>query len=119
MAAGRDHAHVRYGPAGREVRRAPARERLRRGTGRAQAGLVAGPNGAGKSTFVGLTLAPLLKRSVFVNADEIALTRWPDDPSAHAYDAAIVAAQTPEKLIELGQPFIAETVFSPTRPNSN
>jgi predicted ABC-type ATPase len=74
--------------------------------------LVAGPNGAGKSTFVELTLAPLLTGSVFVNADEIAKQRWPDDPPAHAYDAALIAAETRAKLIELGQPFIAETVFS-------
>jgi len=74
--------------------------------------LVAGPNGAGKSTFVELTLAPLLKESVFVNADEIAKQRWPDDPSAHAYEAARIAAQTRESLIGLGRSFIAETVFS-------
>ena len=74
--------------------------------------LVAGPNGAGKSTFVELTLAPQLAGSVFVNADEIAKQRWPDDPSAHAYDASLVAAQTRARLIELGRPFIAETVFS-------
>jgi predicted ABC-type ATPase len=74
--------------------------------------LVAGPNGAGKSTFVELTLTPLLKGSVFVNADEIAKVRWPEDPSAHAYDAALIAAETREKLIESGRSFIAETVFS-------
>lgn len=74
--------------------------------------LVAGPNGAGKSTFVELTLAPLLPGSVFVNADEIAKQRWPDDPSTHAYEAALIAADTRAKLIELGRPFIAETVFS-------
>jgi predicted ABC-type ATPase len=74
--------------------------------------LVAGPNGAGKSTFVELTLAPLLPGSVFVNADEIAKQRWPKDPAAHAYDAALIAAETRAKLIELGRPFIAETVFS-------
>jgi predicted ABC-type ATPase len=74
--------------------------------------LVAGPNGAGKSTFVELTLAPLLPRSVLVNADEIAKRRWPDDPSEHAYEAALIAAETREKLIGLGRPFIAETVFS-------
>ena len=74
--------------------------------------LVAGPNGAGKSTFVELTLAPLLPGSVFVNADEIAKQRWPNDPTAHAYDAALIAAETRAKLIELGRPFIAETVFS-------
>jgi predicted ABC-type ATPase len=74
--------------------------------------LVVGPNGAGKSTFVALTLAPLLPGSVFVNADEIARQRWPDDPAVHAYDAAQVAADTRSKLIELGRSFIAETVFS-------
>jgi predicted ABC-type ATPase len=74
--------------------------------------LVVGPNGAGKSTFVELTLAPLLPGSVFVNADEIAKQRWPQDPAEHAYDAALIAAETRAKLIELGRPFIAETVFS-------
>jgi predicted ABC-type ATPase len=74
--------------------------------------LVAGPNGAGKSTFVELTLAPLLAGSMFVNADEIVKQRWPQNPSAHAYEAALIAAQTRERLIELGRAFIAETVFS-------
>lgn len=77
-----------------------------------RADLVVGPNGAGKSTFVALTLAPLLPRSVFVNADEIAKQRWPDDPVSHAYDAARAAAETRSRLIELGRSFIAETVFS-------
>ena len=74
--------------------------------------LVVGPNGAGKSTFIALTLAPLLPGSVVVNADEIAAQRWPDNPAAHAYDAAQVAADTRAKLIELSRSFIAETVFS-------
>lgn len=74
--------------------------------------LVIGPNGAGKSTFVELILAPLLPGSVFVNADEIARQRWPDAPASHAYDAAALAADTRRRLIELGRPFIAETVFS-------
>jgi len=74
--------------------------------------LVVGCNGAGKSTFVALTLAPLLPASPFVNADEIARQRWPDDPASHAYQAARVAAETRAKLIELGASFIAETVFS-------
>jgi predicted ABC-type ATPase len=74
--------------------------------------LVVGPNGAGKSTFIELTLAPLLPKSVIVNADEIAKHRWPTDPEAHAYDAAKVAADTRTRLIELRQAFIAETVFS-------
>ncbi|CAN5158603.1 zeta toxin family protein [soil metagenome] len=74
--------------------------------------LVVGPNGAGKSTFVALTLAPLLKGSVFVNADEIAKARWPDDAAAHSYDAARIAAATRGALINQGRSFIAETVFS-------
>jgi predicted ABC-type ATPase len=74
--------------------------------------LVVGPNGAGKSTFVELALARLLPGSAFVNADEIAKQRWPDDPASHAYQAARVAAATRAKLIELGKSFIAESVFS-------
>ena len=74
--------------------------------------LVVGPNGAGKSTFVELTLAPLLPGSAFVNADEIARQRWPEDPVSHGYQAARVAAETRTKLIELGASFITETVFS-------
>jgi predicted ABC-type ATPase len=57
-------------------------------------------------------LAPLLAGSAFVNADEIAKQRWPEDPASHSYQAARVAAETRGKLIELGASFIAETVFS-------
>ncbi|MGE2736058.1 zeta toxin family protein [Mycolicibacterium vaccae] len=74
--------------------------------------LVVGSNGAKKSTFIELTLAPLLPRSMYVNADEIAKRRWPDDPAGHSYDAARIAADTRARLIELGESFIAETVFS-------
>ncbi|WP_374025860.1 zeta toxin family protein [Mycobacterium sp. HNNTM2301] len=74
--------------------------------------LVVGSNGAGKSTFIELTLAPLLPGSAVVNADEIAKHRWPQAPAKHSYEAARIAAQTRAQLIELGEPFIAETVFS-------
>lgn len=75
--------------------------------------LVVGPNGSGKSTFVRLTLTRVLSAGVaFVNADEIARQRWPDDPAEHAYTAAQIAADTRTALIAAGQPFIAETVFS-------
>ena len=74
--------------------------------------LVVGPNGAGKSTFVELTLAPLLPGSAFVNADEIAKHRWPQSPAQHSYEAARIASDTRLKLIELGESFISETVFS-------
>lgn len=74
--------------------------------------LVIGPNGAGKSTFVAFTLAPLLPGSPFVNADEIARQRWPDDAERHSYEAARIAAATRSALIRSGRSFIAETVFS-------
>ena len=74
--------------------------------------LVVGPNGAGKSTFIAITLASLLSRSSTVNADEIARRKWPEDPSAHSYDAAGIAAATRSALIAAGRTFIAETVFS-------
>lgn len=51
--------------------------------------LVVGPHGAGESTFVELTLAPLLPRSVVVNADEIAA-----DPAAYAPTGPPVTAET-------------------------
>jgi predicted ABC-type ATPase len=74
--------------------------------------LVVGPNGAGKSSFVKEVLAPTLPRSVFVNADEIAKQRWPDDPMGHSYEAARIAEATRSALIGKGRALIAETVFS-------
>jgi predicted ABC-type ATPase len=74
--------------------------------------LVVGPNGAGKSTFVRLTLAPVLPRVSFVNADVIAQHRWPDDAEAHSYEAARIAAATRDALMERREPLIAETVYS-------
>ncbi|MFD4293298.1 zeta toxin family protein [Rhodococcus sp. NPDC058505] len=74
--------------------------------------LVVGPNGAGKSTFVEQRLAPLLPGSVFVNADVIAKQRWPDSPEEHSYEAARIAATIRDTLIDQGESFIAETVFS-------
>lgn len=74
--------------------------------------MVVGPNGSGKTTFVTEFLVPELPDYAFVNADEIATTRWPVDPGAHAYEAAQVAAETRAHLISSGRSFIAETVFS-------
>lgn len=76
--------------------------------------LVVGPNGAGKSTFVRLTLGPARPGVPFVNADVIAAERWPDDPLAHAYDAAEIAAASRAAMIAARLEFIAETVFSHT-----
>ena len=48
----------------------------------------------------------------FVNADAIAVQRWPEDPEGHAYEAAELAASTRHELILRREAFIAETVFS-------
>jgi predicted ABC-type ATPase len=75
--------------------------------------LVVGSNGAGKTTFINEYLRPSLPNGVpYVNADEIAKQRWSENPSAHAYDAAQIAANTRVQLISRGLPLIAETVFS-------
>jgi predicted ABC-type ATPase len=74
--------------------------------------LAIGPNGSGKTTFVTEFLALELPNYPYVNADEIAKARWPDNPEAHAYDAAQVAADTRAYLIASGKSFVAETVFS-------
>lgn len=74
--------------------------------------LVVGPNGSGKSTFASEILARQFPGMPFVNADAIALARWPEDPEAHAYEAAEIAEATRTALIDSGRPFIAETVFS-------
>jgi len=74
--------------------------------------LVVGPDGAGKSSFIEHILAPTVPRSVLVNADEIATTRWPADPARHSYDASEIAAKTHSALIAQSRALIAETVFS-------
>lgn len=74
--------------------------------------LVVGPNGSGKTTFVTEFLARELPGHAYVNADEIAKTRWPSDSAEHAYEAARIAAETRAHLIANGHSFIAETVFS-------
>jgi len=66
---------------------------------------IAGPNGAGKSTFYEVHLRPAGLR--FVNADELARELGVD-----AYQAAEVAGQLRRALVEQGESFVFETVFS-------
>jgi predicted ABC-type ATPase len=66
---------------------------------------IAGPNGAGKSTFYEAHLQPAGLR--FVNADELARELGVD-----AYQAAEVAGQLRRALVEQGESFVFETVFS-------
>jgi predicted ABC-type ATPase len=66
---------------------------------------VAGPNGAGKTTFYEAHLAPAGLR--FVNADDLAR-----ELELAPYAAAEVAAGLRETLLEQGESFVFETVFS-------
>ena len=66
---------------------------------------VAGPNGAGKTTFYEAHLAPAGLR--FVNADDLARELGVD-----AYEAAELAARLRQTLLEQGESFVFETVFS-------
>ena len=72
--------------------------------------LLAGGNGAGKSTFYHTELEPL--GFPFVNANIIAKELYPDSPELHSYDAAIIAEQIRKDLLEQGNSFCFETVFS-------
>jgi predicted ABC-type ATPase len=72
--------------------------------------VLAGSNGAGKSTFFTQVLAPLGVH--FVNADLLARELNPDDPSSVAYEAAALADQERRQLLEMGESFCMETVFS-------
>ncbi len=57
-------------------------------------------------------LQPALPGSAYVNADDIARSKWPGDEEAKSYEAARLADQARATLIEHGHPFITETVFS-------
>jgi predicted ABC-type ATPase len=66
---------------------------------------VAGPNGAGKTTFYEAHLQPAGLR--FVNADDLAREFEVD-----AYEAAELAGRLRQTLLEQGESFVFETVFS-------
>jgi len=73
--------------------------------------LVAGPNGSGKSTLVARVLQPVTHLR-FVNADVIAVERWPGDEMIHAYEVSVIAAEERQSLMAERTSFITETVFS-------
>lgn len=66
---------------------------------------VAGPNGAGKTTFYEAHLAPAGLR--FVNADDLAR-----ELGMGGYEAAALAGRLRQTLLEQGESFVFETVFS-------
>lgn len=72
--------------------------------------LLTGANGAGKSTFYRTVLAHY--GLAWINADEIAAQMWPDEPEAHSYTAAQIAADLRDQAIADQIDFVTETVFS-------
>ena len=72
--------------------------------------VLAGGNGTGKTTFYNMFLAP--KGIKLVNADIIAKAISPENPENVSYEAAYVAEQIRQKLLEQGVSFCFETVFS-------
>jgi predicted ABC-type ATPase len=72
---------------------------------------IVGPNGAGKTTFYERVLGPATNLP-FINADHIAHQRWPDEPMAHAYEAAEIADAHRRFMIDERRSFATETVFS-------
>jgi predicted ABC-type ATPase len=73
--------------------------------------LIAGPNGAGKSTLHDLVIGPVTRLEL-VDADVIAAREWPEDVSAHAYEASRLAAERRDQLLAARRSFITATVFS-------
>ncbi len=72
--------------------------------------LLAGGNGAGKTTFYNTQLKPL--KLPFINADNIARELFPEHPEEHSYQAASIAEEVRNRLVEEGKTFCFETVFS-------
>ena len=72
--------------------------------------LLVGGNGAGKSTFYRTQLKPL--GMPFVNADDIARDVFSQSPEVHSYEAAKIAENLRNSLLEQGKNFCFETVFS-------
>jgi len=72
--------------------------------------LLAGPNGAGMTTFFERILAPT--GLDFINADRIAVLRWPDETMARAYDAADEASRLRDRYLRERRSFVTESVFS-------
>lgn len=74
--------------------------------------LIVGPNGAGKTTLFERVIEPGRPGLPFVNADRIALARFGPDAERRSYEAARIAADARETLIEARLDFCTETVFS-------
>lgn len=73
--------------------------------------LLAGPNGAGKSTLYQTRVAPSFA-GPFVNADLIQRDELHDASMEASYEAARIAEARRVELMDAGQSFATETVFS-------
>ncbi len=73
--------------------------------------LLAGPNGAGKTTLYQTRVAPSFA-GPFINADIIQRDELRDRSMQASYEAARIAAERRAEMLERGQSFAAETVFS-------
>jgi predicted ABC-type ATPase len=73
--------------------------------------LLAGPNGAGKSTLYQTRVAPAFA-GPFINADLIQRDELQEVSMTAAYRAAEIAAERRDRLLDAGQSFATETVFS-------
>lgn len=74
--------------------------------------LIVGPNGAGKTTVYEQLIAPDRPGLPFVNADRIAVDRFPGHELERAYEAGEIAAAARDALIAARLDFCTETVFS-------
>lgn len=72
--------------------------------------MLTGGNGAGKSTFYQYFLKN--KGVPFINADVIAKALYPDDPEGFSYNAAKIADEMRQNLLNEGRSFCFEIVFS-------
>ena len=73
--------------------------------------LLAGPNGAGKSTLYQARVAPSFT-GPFINADIIQRDELQDSSMKASYRAAKIAEVRRVEMLEAGQSFATETVFS-------
>lgn len=73
--------------------------------------LLAGPNGAGKTTLYQTRVAPSFS-GPFINADIIQRDDLRDASMEASYEAARIAETRRNEMLEAGQSFATETVFS-------
>ena len=74
--------------------------------------IIAGPNGAGKTTFATEYVIAENEFPRFVNADLIASSLNPFEPSVAAFKAGRLMIETMEELTERGNSFALETTLS-------